>query len=377
MVHIRLNDEKCTGCFACVNICPKNCIYMKHNKEGFLYPAIDEDNCLNCGLCKSVCSIDIKSSENKENNAYACFSKKEDVVRKSSSGGMFFEIANLILENDGYVCGAEYAEDFSVRHVLINEKKDLHKLMKSKYVQSSINKVYHEIKNVLYRGKQVLFMGTPCQVKGLKLFLKKDYDNLFCGEVVCHGVPSYKVLKKYTDFLSKDSKIKYIDFRNKENGWKKYSVKFEFENNEINMNYEKCLYLLGFIDNLYLRKSCYSCDCKMEQTYADFTLGDFWGVDKLRPDIDNNKGVSLYISHTNKGDTIINKLESVIFYDKIKDNKYVDFNPSIIKSAEENIKRKTFFKNIDKYNFGMLWDYVYSRNIIDRTKIVLKNRMNR
>ena len=223
----------------------------------------------------------------------------------------------------------------------------------------------------------MLFMGTPCQVKGLKLFLKKDYDNLFCGEVVCHGVPSYKVLKKYADFLSKDSKIKYIDFRNKENGWKKYSVKFEFENNEINMNYEKCLYLLGFIDNLYLRKSCYSCDCKMEQTYADFTLGDFWGVDKLRPDIDNNKGVSLYISHTNKGDTIINKLESVIFYDKIKDNKYVDFNPSIIKSAEENIKRKTFFKNIDKYNFGMLWDYVYSRNIIDRTKIVLKNRMNR
>lgn len=375
MLHITLNDENCTGCYACVNICPKNCIFMKRNTEGFLYPIIDEDNCVNCGLCKSVCSIDSTSFENKEHKAYACFSKKEDIVKQSSSGGLFYEIASFILENGGYVCGAEYAEDFSVRHILINEKEDLYKLMKSKYVQSSINKVYLKIKDILYTGKQVLFMGTPCQVKGLKLYLKKDYDNLFCGEVVCHGVPSYKVLKKYTDYISNNSNIKSIDFRNKEDSWKNYSVKFEFENNEVNMNYEKCLYLLGFINNLYLRKSCYSCDCKMDKTEADFTLGDFWGVDKLRPDIDNDNGVSLYISHTNKGDVILKELKSEIFCEKIKDKKYIDFNPSIIKCAEKNKERKIFFKNIDKYDFGMLWDYVYSRNAIARSKVVLRNKL--
>ena len=374
-MHISLNDNRCTGCSACFNICPQNCITMKYNSEGFIYPDIENNKCIECGLCKNVCLINNKSMGCSYSNAYACYSLNDDAVLDSSSGGMFYEIATNILNRGGYVCGAEYFENCNVRHVLIDNKKELRKLMKSKYIESSLDKIYCDIKKILNNNTCVLFMGTPCQVKGLKLFLKHDYENLFCGEVVCHGVPSYKVLRSYIDYLSEGSKIKQIDFRNKEYGWNNYSIKIEFENNQIiNMKREDCLFFSGFVNNLFLRPSCYSCECKIQNTYADFTLGDFWGVDEVMPDINNNKGISLYISHSDKGNELIKALEDNIFYRELNDCSYMDFNPSIVKSSSENKKRDLFFYNIDKYDFGLLWDYVYSTNAFYRKQLILKNK---
>lgn len=372
-----LKNDKCTGCAACANVCPKNCIKMLADSEGFFYPEIDKKRCIGCDLCKSVCSVYNKSLKNtdRKKQAYACFSKSENIVKKSSSGGLFFEISKKVIDNNGYVCGAEYDDDFSVRHVMTNKKEFLNRLMKSKYIQSSVNGIYDEIKKALINERQVLFMGTPCQVKGLKLFLKKDYNNLICGEVVCHGVPSYKVLKKYTDYVSNNSQLKYIDFRDKENGWRNYSVKMKFENDiEYNISNSECLFLIGFINNLYLRKSCYQCECKLNSTYADFTLGDLWGADKIVPNIDNNKGISLFISNSDKGDAILKSLSDDIFIKKLENDDYLNFNPSIIKSSEMNIKRKDFFDNFNRFDFGTLWDYVHAKSKLQKIKILIKNK---
>lgn len=207
------------------------------------------------------------------------------------------------------------------------------------------------------------------------MFLKKDYKNLLCGEVVCHGVPSNKVFKKYIDYVHKNSKLKSIDFRDKTTGWKDYTIKFEFEDGYIfQEKRNKCLYFMGFIDNLYLRKSCYRCDCKLENSFADFTLGDCWGIEKIAPQNDDDKGVSLLIINTEKANWLKNSLND-IYIEEIDSEEFLKYNPSISVSASYNDKRKIFFDNFNKYDFGTLWDYVYTDSKLKRLKISMLNKV--
>lgn len=376
MEHISIDNEKCTGCSACAQVCPKKCIDMTVNKEGFLYPIIDDNLCIKCGACKTVCSIEQNSDRNNsESEAYVCFSLNDNIKLKSSSGGIFFEIAANFIKSGGYVCGAEYDENFDVHHTIVSSTEQIPKLMKSKYIQSNLNSSYSKIKKLLIDDKKVLFVGTPCHVKGLKLFLKKEYCNLICGEIVCHGVPSYKVFKKYTDYISKDTKLTNVDFRDKSTGWKNYSVKLSYDNGyEYNQTHDKCLYMTGFIYNLFLRQSCYLCNCKLPNSYADFTLGDLWGAEKLiNKSINDDKGVSLYISNTEKGNSILNSLSENAYINKLDSNEYLKYNPSIVEPSKINPNRKKFFDNIDKFNFGVLWDYVHSKSSLKKIKIKLRN----
>lgn len=368
--------EKCTGCSGCAQICPKSAITMYVNDEGFLYPQINYSLCVDCGLCHSVCQAELEISANKFNdNAFLCYSKDDFVRKNSSSGGIFYEIAKSVIVDGGYVCSAKYNNDFEVVHSVTSSLEELNAMLKSKYIQSNIGDTYKRIEELLCSDKKVLFVGTPCQVKGLKLFLKKDYKNLICGEVVCHGVPSNKVFKKYIEYIHKNSKLKSIDFRDKTTGWNDYTIKFEFEDGYIfREKRNKCIYFMGFIDNLYLRESCYQCDCKLENSFADFTLGDYWGIEKIKPQINDDKGVSLLITNSEKANSMINCLSN-IYIEKINDEQFFKYNPSIIMSAPYNNKRKVFFQNFNKYDFGTLWDYVYTNSKFKRLKISILNKV--
>ena len=294
--HILIEKkEDCCGCNACVQICPKNCILMKEDEEGFKYPCVDEKGCIECGLCKKVCPI-IKSKGQSSNNnvmpkAIGGWYKNDDVRFKSSSGGAFHLFAEYILNNGGVVYGCTLNESLEAVHIGVETMNELHLLYGSKYVQSDIGNVYKNVKEKLESGRKVLFVGTPCQAAGLKSYLQKDYNNLYTCDFICHGVPSPLVFRKYIDYLEHKygDKVTGFRFRNKDDGWRPTGqqmgtlVEFKSGNVKKFMPAYKDAYMNGFLDDLYLRPSCYNCQFKkLPKNYADVSIADFWGVKKNR-----------------------------------------------------------------------------------------------
>lgn len=352
------NKQDCCGCSACLNICPNNCIKMKADNEGFLYPYIKEkENCTNCKACEKVCPIVKDDVREIIPEVYACKNKNEIEREESSSGGIFTLLAKQILKKNGVVYGALFDERFNVYHNKIDNEDELYKLRGSKYTQSNIGDCYKTVKNDLINDKKVLFSGTPCQIAGLKSFLKKDYENLYTVDVVCHGVPSPKVYSLYIDYIEKkyNSKIKKFTFRSKEEGWKNYKLKFEFENGKIFSQYGyENLYMRGFTRDLYIRPSCNNCKFKNFMSGSDITLGDYWGIDKVLKDFDDNKGISLVCINSNKGknlfESVLNKIETrnSNIEDAIFENK------CIINSVKRHSKSNTFYKKIENEDFDKL-----------------------
>lgn len=225
---------QCNGCMACYNICPVECIQMEINQEGFWYPKIESEKCIKCNRCSNICPLNMKKSNNEVRVAYAAMHKNLQVRLGSSSGGVFPALAKSILKNKGVVFGPDFDDRWNLHHVAIHNLEDLHKLCGSKYVQSKIGDSYQEVKKYLEEGKRVLFTGTPCQVAGLKQYLRKDYENLICQDIACHGVASPFVLKKYMEFRQKKvrTNVRRMFFRHKKYGWKTYSLLFEYSNNK-------------------------------------------------------------------------------------------------------------------------------------------------
>ncbi|MDD4089251.1 MAG: Coenzyme F420 hydrogenase/dehydrogenase, beta subunit C-terminal domain, partial [Tissierellia bacterium] len=249
---LALGKSCCTGCAVCVNVCPNNCIFMKYDDEGFLYPEIDIKKCTECGLCESLCpAINNSVSDNlKEPKVYAAWSLDDEVRTSSSSGGIFTELAHKVLDNGGFVSGARYKTNNLVEHCLINSREQLHELRQSKYVQSEIGLIYKDIKRLLEEDKTVMFTGTPCQIAGLIQYLNKKYDNLLLCDIVCHGVNSPMVYSKYFNEIEEEykSKIKKINFRDKRNGWKNFGTCVVFENGKEYFCSQKTeLFYRGFI----------------------------------------------------------------------------------------------------------------------------------
>lgn len=323
MEPIKVDYNKCTGCMACANACPVGAISFVSNDKGFEYPKIDKSICIKCGICDKICAI--TTTEKKESfkrgssdpiKVYAAKNKVESIRNNSSSGGVFYEISELILSNNGYVCGAVYDEDFVVKHILTNEKDIREKMQGSKYVQSKIGYLHKEIEEKLKEKKEVLFTGTPCQVDGLYRYLENkniDTTNLYTCDIICHGVPSPKIYMEYLKQLEEkfNSKIKSINFRYKENNYTQ-NIKIEFENGqEYISNYFKgdILYNL-FLKDYILRDSCYRCKYASTKRVSDITIGDFWGIEKTIKNFDDKKGVSLILVNTEKGKAIFNKVSS-------------------------------------------------------------------
>ncbi len=346
--------EKCSGCHACFNACPKNCISMKPDEEGFLYPEIDNEKCIDCGMCQRVCPVLTKYKGYPKGNAYACINKSDETRKFSSSGGIFSLLAEHIISQDGVVFGAAFDNDLNVCHMGIRDIDELKKLQGSKYVQSKIGDTYKQAREYLEAGKKVLFSGTPCQISGLLTFLGKDYENLVCQDIVCHGVPSPLVWKEYLKFVENQigAKAKKVTFRDKSYGWKRYFVRLDFDKEKkYTQPFNRNLFMKGFLENLYLRPSCYDCHSKSVERQSDITLADFWGIEKIHPEFFDNKGTSLVLENSEKGRQLINAISSKMHHKKVDIDSALKFNPSAYRSACIPKNRKRFMKLLCAVSF--------------------------
>lgn len=356
MIEIE-NKNDCYGCGACFNVCPTKAIKMERDEKGFLYPMVDVKKCINCQICEKICKIMNKENINNKPRAYACINKDDEIIKNSSSGGIFTLIANTILDMNGIVFGAQFDDDFNVVHSYIEDKEQLYKFRGSKYVQSIMGDSYQKAKEFLEKGRIVLFTGTPCQIGGLYKFLQKNYDNLYTQDIICHGVPSPKVWGKYKNEIENKSKskIKKVNFRDKTYGWNNYSLKIDLENNksysELNSNSS---YIKSFLSNLTLRDSCYDCKFKTKNRKSDITLADFWGIHKIDKDMYNDKGVSLLIINSKKGNTIFEQIKGNMNFKETDLDKAIQYNPAMIVSAEKPKAREDFFENLENENLKYL-----------------------
>lgn len=338
----------CTGCNACVSICPKRCIEMKKDSNGFTYPSIVESaDCIECGACERACPVLNKSISAgfKFPLAYAACTKEDSIRSESSSGGIFTEIATRILVQNGIVFGATYSEQQEIYHCCVEKIEDLQKLRGAKYAESSIKKSFGEIKKYLNQGRMVLFSGTPCQVAGLKLFLQKDYDNLICVDFVCHGVPSPMAWDEYLKYRMKEDKEDNlpveINLRSKKTGWSRYqySTEFKYEDGKIySCKNGENLFMKLFVGDYINRESCSDCQFKGYSRVSDFTLGDFWGIWDIDPSMDDDKGTSLVLLQSEKAKKMWEEISSNVKYKEVTLEQASQQNPSILVSskAKEN-----------------------------------------
>ncbi len=377
-----LELKNCSGCCACSNICPKNCITMKTDKEGFWYPCIDEENCINCGLCEKVCPVLKEYKGNPKGKAYACINKNEEIRMKSSSGGGFTLIAENVIARGGVVFGAAFDDGFAVRHIAVEKTEELEKLRGSKYLQSYIGDSYKLAKSFLENGRLVLFSGTPCQISGLKAYLGKEYDNLIMQDIICHGAPSPKVWQKYVDFRRKSAKAQTqkVEFRNKRYGWYGFSVLFEFENGEDYIkSFSNDPYMKAFLANLCLRPSCYDCHSKSLERESDITLADFWGVKGVLPEMDDDKGTSLILVNSQKGEKLFEEIKPEMAYKEVDVDIVARYNPAVCKSVAYNKNRSRFLKEVLKKDFEkMVEKYTkvkYSKRILSKIKRIIKAKI--
>ena len=342
------SKSQCTGCTACASSCPRQCIQMKEDKAGFLFPEmVRKAECIACGICEQVCPVLKIKCEKAGTTAYAIFTKNDSIRLQSSSGGVFSELSGVILRDGGDVYGASYDEDGTVRHIRIDEERNLEKLRGAKYSQSILENSFQMIKDSLEMGKKVLFSGLPCQVAGLKSFLKRDYENLFCVDFVCHGVPSPMAWEKYIQYRSQSdcegTLPISINLRNKESGWShySYSVEFSYPNGSRYLcKNNSDLFMRFFVGNYISRESCDDCHFKGYDRVSDITLGDFWGIWNVEPEMDDNKGTSLVLTHTSKGENILKVIERKIKCKKVSLEQAASGNPSILYSSAHKKERE-------------------------------------
>lgn len=354
-----LDKKTCTGCMACKNVCHKNAIIIKENNEGFKYPEIDENLCINCGLCKKVCPVLTKLQENEnEIKVYSCKNKNEEVRMKSSSGGIFTLIAKYIIENNGIVFGARFNELLEVVHDYIENIDDIELFRGSKYVQSYIGDSYKKVREFLNDNKKVLFTGTPCQVEGLLTYLGKDYDNLYTQDFVCHGVPSPKVWRKYLEYKKYDGSYPInINFRRKDIlGWSNYQVSYKYSNKEENIHHDNDPYMKIFLKNLSLRMSCFNCKFKKIKRKSDITVADFWGINNVKPEMNDETGISALLVNSKKGLEIFENIKEDMIFEEANIEDIIKYNSCISKSTNYNEKREEFFKDLETISFEKLID---------------------
>lgn len=368
MIQI-IDKKKCCGCASCVQRCPKQCIILSEDSEGFLYPVVDVDKCVDCGLCEKVCPVIHVEPPISPLFVYGAKNLNDDERMLSSSGGVFLPLAREIIHEGGVVFGAVYDDNWEVVLSHAETLDGVYAMMGSKYLQARTESAYHDAELFLKQDRNVLFTGTPCQIAGLRRFLGKDYPHLLTVDFACHGVPSPGVWRRYlgelkqqisasmvaaekntvmTSSLNTIPAITGIIFRDKTlYGWKKYSFViqgksvFKVDQNAIFVSDNNDVYMKGFLSNLYLRPSCHECHCKNGVNHSDITIGDLWGVDRMMPDFDDDKGVSLIFIFTAKGRNYFDRLSMEVRgfdYQSV-----VDANGGFNEQPHSHPRRSDFF----------------------------------
>lgn len=362
----------CTGCMACVQACPKKCISIKQSSTGFSYPEINQKLCINCDICKNTCPVLNKYLDDYVKPQIYAGKNKDDYIRiKSSSGGIFYSLAKDVIDSGGVVFGAKFVDKYTIKHVKCDNIDELCYLLESKYIQSDVNTTFVQTAEYLKQGKMVLYCGTPCIIAGLKRFLKIDYDNLITIDFVCHGVPSPKSWKEYLEYLEKkyNSKVIKVSFRNKETGWKNYSLEFVFEDGKIiRERVSENIYMKSFLAHYNLRPSCFECSFKNMHRESEITLGDYWEVDKSHPELNDDKGISLIFVHTMKGKKILDKINNEIDTFFIDDENVISSSFSYLNSASKSCFQIPFEKKWLKNGFVYAIQSYTSNSLLEKVK---------
>ena len=343
----KVSKEKCCGCGACRDICPVGCITMEYDKEGFKYPYIDYEKCTHCGLCNRVCPVDKTLKSDYQPKFYAGYTDDDEIITQSSSGGVFWPIVLCFLKENSIIYGAVLDSNLIVSHKRCETVEECLKLRKSKYLQSDLSCIYKNVKSDLNKGKKVLFSGTPCQIAALYSFLGGCPDNLYTVDVVCHGVPSQFIFKRYIEELEMRNHKKVISYcwRDKRYGWgpNRVTVVYEdgYEETEIS---KKNPMQRGFLDNWYLRPSCYQCEFARIPRVADISLADFWGYD-IDIISNNNKGISLITVSSSKGKEIFDVIKDYICFHEVSEEYACSKSRHLWTHPKVNKKRKKFMND--------------------------------
>ena len=388
-----LNKYECCGCTACEQICTKGAISMVCDNEGFSYPVIDKDLCVNCGLCEKVCSFAQPQYENrKEPTVYATYIKDTEERKKCSSGGIFYAISKWIITQGGIVYGASFDEELQLSHVGVENLKDIDKLRGSKYLQSAMGNVYKEVREQLKKGRWVYYVGTGCQIAGLKAFLRKAYPTLITSDLVCHGVPSQKLFNKHIEFLSNKVKSHITDYKFRNNSvWavtEIYTYNKNGQQKEYNTgHFALSPYLYQFMYAYAYRYSCYNCKYTKIPRQGDITLADYWGVKEFFPQIDAKTGVSLVLINNEQGMKVWKEIkDGIVCYESHVDH-CAKYNYNLINKTKEPEIRKSVYKQIEKDGYDKVsktlfrpqnYRSILIRNIISQSYLykLLKNILN-
>ena len=356
------NKVNCCGCNACGDVCPCGAITYKSDNEGFWYPSVDESICVNCGMCEDVCPVTSQADfiqRYDEPKVYAAYNKNEEIRLDSTSGGVHSMLAEKMFDKNAFVGGAVYNKDHTVSQIITDKRERLPEIRSSKYLQSDASSVYKTIAERLGEGRKVFFCGTPCQVQALYKFLGKDCDNLITADFICRGVNSPKVFLAYMDMLEKKygSRATAIKFKSKEKGWHNFSIRVNFENGKV---YYKDrwhdLFFIGYLQyNNFVRPSCYECKFKSFPQKADITLADFWGIEKLDPSMDQDKGTSMVMINSDKGAALFDTIKGDIVYKEFSQKEAAVGNPAMNHSLRSHFgTREGFFADLDKMPFDAL-----------------------
>lgn len=342
------HKKDCCGCTACLAVCPRQCIRMTTDEEGFAYPVTDTKSCIDCGLCEKVCPCLHPGISKEPVQSYASVHREEEIRLNSSSGGLFTALAEVTIRNGGVVFGARFDQDFNVIHDYTETLEGLSAFRGSKYVQSEMRDCFRQAEHFLKEGREVLFSGVSCQIAGLHAFLRREYQHLTTLDILCHGVASPEVWKSFLQpyiAAQQPLPLEQVTFRDKQNGWKRYDLCLRFAGKELRFNRETNPYMTGYFANLYLRPACHDCPRRGFSAGSDLTLGDCWGIEKQPPQpyCADDKGVSLVMVHTPKGAERMQQLDSSIQCTPIDYHTIERYNPAIHHRPAKNPKRAQFF----------------------------------
>lgn len=382
MININ-NKQDCCGCNACGDVCAHQAITFKTDIEGFWYPEVDMDKCIDCHLCEKVCPIlNVKELHNDFETpfCYAAIHKNYEIRFDSTSGGLFSAFAEKIYRDGGYVGGAIFKEDWSIRHYISNDKADLPRLRSSKYAQSDASGIYKQIHELLRKGEKVLICSAPCQIAALKSFLRKEYENLYTLDFICRGVNSPKIDRKgdADDEEEYGAKIIYKKSKNKELGWKNLTYKVIFANGQVRyLTRHNNPATKGYLKtNVFSRPSCYDCKFKGAQRHSDITLADFWGIENVDKSMDDNLGTSLVIIHSQKGKELFDSIQQKIKAVEVSFESTVKQNPMLLKSQPAPlVDRDTFYEDLDKGTFREVANKYFSFNKHKNIKYKIKQTL--